>query len=251
MTRPVRRRYAGIRRTPSSKESAASAAKDVRVRTIRRKIVPFLIMALGAGSAVAPVATHAADPLGWRPCGYLPVALGKSKNVGTPPAQGRMAPGDIMTIVTNRGTIKIRMLTDAAPCTVNSFRFLAAKKYFDNSHCHRLTTSGIFVLQCGDPFGTGSGGPGYMYQDENLVGATYKAGTVAMANAGPDTNGSQFFITYKDTTLKPLYTPFGVVVSGLDIVRKVAAYGCDNTNGSGDGHPRRSVVFKTLRLKNA
>jgi len=211
-------------------------------------------MALGAGSVVAPVATHAADPLGWRPCGYLPSppssVWGPSKNVGTPPAQARMAPGDVMTIVTNRGTIKIRMLTSDAPCTVNSFRFLASKKYFDNSHCHRLTTKGIFVLQCGDPFGTGSGGPGYMYQDENLAGATYGAGTVAMANAGPDTNGSQFFITYKDTTLKPLYTPFGVVVSGLDIVRKVAAYGCDNTNGSGDGHPRRSVVFKTLRLKN-
>lgn len=227
----------------------------MRVPTIRRKIAAFLITALGAGGLVTPVASHAADPLGWRPCGYLPTPsgslFGPSKNVGTPPAQARLAPGDIMTIVTNRGTIKIRMLTSAAPCTVNSFRFLAAKKYFDNSHCHRLTTSGIFVLQCGDPFGTGSGGPGYMYQDENLVGATYKAGTVAMANAGPDTNGSQFFITYKDTTLKPLYTPFGVVVSGLDIVRKVAAYGCDNSNGSGDGHPKRSVVFKTLRLKNA
>ena len=225
------------------------------VLTSRRRIAALIVTAVGAASLVGPAASHA-DPLGWRPCAYVQNnqagdVLFENKYVGTPPAQARTAPDDIMTIVTNRGTIKIHLFTSAAPCTVNSFRFLAAKKYFDGTHCHRLTTSGIFVLQCGDPFGDGSGGPGYMYQDENLVGATYKAGTVAMANAGPDTNGSQFFITYKDTTLKPLYTPFGVVVSGLDLVRKVAAYGSDNSNGSGDGHPKRSVYFKTLRLKNA
>ena len=223
--------------------------------TSRHKIAVSLAAAIAAASLVGPAASHA-DPVGWRPCAYAQNnqagdVLFENKYVGTPPAQARLSPGDLMTIVTNRGTIKIRMLTSAAPCTVNSFRFLASKKYFDNTHCHRLTTSGIFVLQCGDPFGDGSGGPGYMYQDENLAGATYPAGTVAMANAGPDTNGSQFFITYKDTTLKPLYTPFGVVVSGLDIVRKVAAYGCDNSNGAGDGHPKRSVYFRTLRLTNS
>lgn len=214
-----------------------------------------MIAALGATSLVTRVPSQA-DPLGWRPCAYAQTnqagdVLFKSKYVGTPPAQARLAPDDIMTIVTNRGTIKIRLFTSAAPCTVNSFRFLASKKYFDKTHCHRLTTRGIYVLQCGDPFGTGNGGPGYVYQDENLVGATYGAGTVAMANAGPHTNGSQFFITYKDTTLKPMYTPFGVVVSGLDVVRKVAAHGCDNANGNGDGHPRWTVDFKTLRVKSA
>jgi peptidyl-prolyl cis-trans isomerase B (cyclophilin B) len=216
---------------------------------------PALVSLLLPLSAAAHGAARP-DPVGWRPCAYLPAppdaVWGPSKNVGTPPAQARLAPGDVMTLVTNRGTIRIKMLTDAAPCTVNSFRFLASKKYFDGTHCHRLTTSGLYVLQCGDPSATGSGHPGYEYQDENLVGATYKAGTVAMANAGPSTNGSQFFITYKSSSLSPLYTPFGVVLgNGLDIVRKVAEAGSDNSNGSGDGHPKRSVVFKTVRLRNA
>ena len=89
------------------------------------------------------------------------------------------------TIVTNRGDVVIHLLNAKATCTVNSFVYLAAKKYFNNTRCHRLTTSAIYVLQCGDPTGTGSGGPGYKFADENLSGARYTAGTVAMANAGP------------------------------------------------------------------
>ena len=116
-------------------------------------------------------------------------------------------------------------LTDKAPYTTFSFEYLARKKYFDATKCHRLTTSGIYVLQCGDPTGTGSGGPGYQFQDENLTGATYPAGTIAMANAGPGTNGSQFFIVYKDTQLPPSYTPWGKVTAGLDIVQGIAKAG--------------------------
>lgn len=161
------------------------------------------------------------------------------------------------TIQTNMGTIRFELLEDDAPKTTENFRLLAEKGFYDGVIFHRVIKG--FMIQGGDPTGTGRGGAsawGGRFNDEinnssPLYQGAYKAGTVAMANAGPDTNGSQFFITYKDTTLKPLYTPFGVVVSGLDIVRKVAAAGCDNTNGSGDGHPKRSVVFKTLRLKNA
>jgi peptidyl-prolyl cis-trans isomerase B (cyclophilin B) len=223
-------------------------------RRARVLLALFGLAAVCAGNPIVAAAGGPAkvDPIGWRPCAYLPSPIFENKDVGTPPAQARMSPGDIMTIVTNRGIIKIKLFTDLAPCTVNSFRFLASKKYFDGTHCHRLTTSGIFVLQCGDPFGNGSGAPGYMYQDENLVGATYPAGTVAMANAGPDTNGSQFFICYKDSNIKPMYTPFGVVLgNGLNLVRSVAAAGSDNSNGSGDGHPKRLVKFTTLRLSNA
>src|SRR3954469_12115556 len=132
------------------------------------------------------------------------------------------------TIVTNCGTVTAALDGKAAPHTVNSFAFLASKHYFDNTKCHRLTSSGIYVLQCGDPTGSGSGGPGYEFQDENLEGATYPAGTVAMANAGPGTNGSQFFFVYADSlSLPPNYTPFGKVTSGLDILKAIAAKGSE------------------------
>jgi peptidyl-prolyl cis-trans isomerase B (cyclophilin B) len=105
------------------------------------------------------------------------------------------------------------------------------------------------VLQCGDPTGTGSGGPGYKFADENLAGATYPEGTVAMANSGANTNGSQFFLVYKNSTLGPSYTPFGKVVSGLDIIQNVAKKGSDNSNGTGDGHPKESVIIESVTIK--
>jgi peptidyl-prolyl cis-trans isomerase B (cyclophilin B) len=144
--------------------------------------------------------------------------------------------------------IVIKLDPAKAPCTVNSFVYLAAQKYFDATPCHRLTTAGIFVLQCGDPTGTGSGGPGYEFGDENLTGAMYPAGTVAMANAGPGTNGSQFFLVYKDTTLAPNYTPFGTITGGLAVIQKVAAAGSDNSNGDGDGKPNLPVEITSVTV---
>ena len=152
------------------------------------------------------------------------------------------------TIVTNCGTIRVSLDGKAAPHTVNSFAFLAGKHYFDNTPCHRLTTSGILVLQCGDPTGTGQGGPGYEFQDENLRGASYPTGTVAMANAGPNTNGSQFFFVYGNTPLPPSYTPFGKVVSGLDILNYIAKKGSDDSNGPGDGAPNQKVVIESFTV---
>ena len=149
------------------------------------------------------------------------------------------------TIGTNCGTITVALDGKAAPHTVNSFAFLAGKHYFDNTKCHRLTTSGIYVLQCGDPTGTGTGGPGYQFRDENLSGATYPAGTVAMANAGPGTNGSQFFFVYADTPLPPNYTPFGKVTSGLDILKAIAAKGSEPP---GDGAPKQPVVITSFTV---
>ena len=144
-----------------------------------------------------------------------------------------------MTIVSNLGTITAEIDTAAAPCTAGSFTFLAAQGYFDGSQCHRLTTEGIFVLQCGDPDAraaieggapemAGQGGPGYQYVEENLPAEgenNYPAGTIAMANAGAGTTGSQFFIVYDDTTLGSNYTTLGQITSGLDIVQEVAAAG--------------------------
>jgi peptidyl-prolyl cis-trans isomerase B (cyclophilin B) len=150
--------------------------------------------------------------------------------------------------ITTQGIITVKMLTDKAPCTTFSFRFLASQSYYDFTHCHRLTTQSIYVLQCGDPTGTGSGGPGYAFNDENLAGATYPAGTVAMANAGPNTNGSQFFFTWKDTTLPPLYTPFGTVIGGMDVLQKIAAAGDDSQNGPGDGYPDLYTAFLHVQI---
>ncbi|MFD6613539.1 peptidylprolyl isomerase, partial [Micromonospora chalcea] len=122
-----------------------------------------------------------------------------------------------MKLATTCGDIDIALKAKAAPHTVNSFDFLAGKGYFDHTKCHRLTTEGIYVLQCGDPTAQGNGGPGYNIPDENLKDKSlkdnvYPAGTVAMANTGqPDSGGSQFFLVYQDSQLPPSYTPFGTV----------------------------------------
>jgi peptidyl-prolyl cis-trans isomerase B (cyclophilin B) len=182
-----------------------------------------------------------------RHCGYTP--SGKAaKNVGTPPAKPDYKASYRATITTNRGDIVVNLLNSKATCTVNSFVYLASKHYFSNTPCHRLTTSGIYVLQCGDPTGTGSGGPGYKFADENLAKAKYPQGELAMANSGPNTNGSQFFVVYRNTSLPPNYTPFGTVVSGLGIVQNVAKAGTDNANGTGDGHPKEKVVIKSVTI---
>jgi len=149
------------------------------------------------------------------------------------------------TMVTNRGTVKFDLRTADAPCTSNALRYLAAKKFFDKTPCHRLTAGGLNVLQCGDPTGTGSGGPGFAFPDENLAGATYPAGTVAMANSGPNTNGSQFFLVYKDSQLGPQYTPFGKITVGLDVLTKIAAGGSTPT---GDGKPKLPVTIETFTV---
>ena len=169
-----------------------------------------------------------------------------SRNVGLPPTKPDLKATYQATLKTNRGDIVINLLNSKAPCTVNSFVYLASKKYFSNTQCHRLTTSGIFVLQCGDPTGTGSGGPGYKFNDENLSGATYQNATVAMANSGANTNGSQFFLVYKDTSLPPSYTPFGTITAGLNIIQQVAKAG--TTSGS-DGHPKEKVVIESVSIK--
>jgi peptidyl-prolyl cis-trans isomerase B (cyclophilin B) len=145
-------------------------------------------------------------------------------------------------VATTAGDLAVTLDADRAPCTVNSFLSLAAQKYFDDTECHRLTTEGIFVLQCGDPTGTGSGGPGYSFADELDGSETYPAGTLAMANSGPDTNGSQFFVVYDDSSLPPDYTVFGQLdEKSTKTVADLAAKGTDS--GAGDGAPKEKVTI--------
>ena len=167
------------------------------------------------------------------------------------------------TINTNLGKINIGLLNSKATCTVNSFVHLAETNFFNNTQCWRVDngTGGIYMLQCGDPTATaksklscssstlGSGGPGYQFADENLTGATYPAGTVAMANGGANTNGSQFFLVFKNTSLSASYTPFGKITSGLDILQNVAKAGTSCTIQSvGGGVPKEKVIINSVTV---
>lgn len=151
------------------------------------------------------------------------------------------------TLVTNCGNIVISTVGSKAPFTMTSIAALAKGGYYDESLCHRLTTQGLFVLQCGDPTATGSGGPQFTYPDENLPENTdnnYPEGSVAMANSGPNTNGSQFFLVYADTTLAPSYTMWGTITSGLDIVKAIAKAGAEG--GAADGKPARTIAIQKV-----
>jgi peptidyl-prolyl cis-trans isomerase B (cyclophilin B) len=216
-------------------------------------------------NTASPGASASATPTSctWRPrvdpsASPAPQPQQGIKDVGTPPASGEPRTGtQQMTITTNVGTIDVTVDTAHAPCTAASFTYLASKKFFDNTPCHRLTTQGIYVLQCGDPSGTGSGGPSYQFADENLPTdkrPAYPAGTVAMANAGAGTNGSQFFIVYKDIDqLPPNYTVWGKVTKGLDVVQKVADGGVNPSDPSnpGDGAPKTKVTIQSLTVSPA
>ena len=157
---------------------------------------------------------------------------------------------------TDRGAIPLVLDRAQGPCAVESFLSLTNAGYFDGTPCHRLTTGeGLKVLQCGDPTGTGTGGPGYTINDEPPTtlapagsGAViYPRGTVAMAKtAAPDSGGSQFFLVYADSTLPPDYTVFGTIgESGLATLDAIAQGGTDNSNGEGDGAPVTPVTIQT------
>lgn len=166
-------------------------------------------------------------------CDY-PAAGTPAKAVEPPSTTNVPAVGTVTyTLMFTAGDVVVTMDRANAPCAVHSFESLASQGYFDGTSCHRLVDAGIYVLQCGDPTGTGQGGPGYRFADELHGTETYPAGTVAMANAGPgtDTNGSQFFLVYADTVLKPDYTILGRMdQAGIDVIGGIAAQGVDAAN---------------------
>jgi peptidyl-prolyl cis-trans isomerase B (cyclophilin B) len=209
-------------------------------------------------------ATAVAEPA--HHCSYA-AAPPAARKVSFPPTAPDYTASYQATINTNLGKITFNLLNSKATCTVNSFVHLAEAGYFNNTQCHRLVTSGIYVLQCGDPTATattkptcsttsnvGAGTPGYVFASENLTGAKYPAGTVAMVSGGTATsNGSQFFIVYKDSTsgLTASYTPFATVSSGLGIVQNVAkdGYSCQYPSSVGGGAPKKKVIIDSVTIK--
>jgi peptidyl-prolyl cis-trans isomerase B (cyclophilin B) len=210
-----------------------------------------------ASASPAPSASASGDANASPSAAPSPVAVEGCGDAPTPPADPQSwdaAPEMQLTdgtdyqlvLTTNCGEIVIDTFADKAPETVNAMLWLAGEGYFDSTLCHRVVTDGIFVLQCGDPTATGTGGPGFELPDENLPaegGVNYPAGTVAMANAGPGTSGSQFFLVYEDTTLPPNYTIWGEVSSGLDVVTKIAEAGV--AGGGTDGTPAAPIGIET------
>ena len=195
-------------------------------------------------------------------CQY-PASAEPASKPNTPPRTGKVPtdPAQVsVSMTTNQGNIGIQLDNAKAPCTVNSFASLAQQNWFNNTACHRLTTSpDLSVLQCGDPTGSGSGGPGYQFANEYPTDqfqpddpqlqnpVTYPRGTLAMANAGPGTNGSQFFLVYRDSKLPPNYTAFGKIDdTGLATLDKIAAAGV--ADGSQDGKPKLDVQVKSIGL---
>lgn len=200
--------------------------------------------------AVAAPALHRPTPLPpTTTCAY-PSTGKAAKPVRPPPTADVSTRGTVpLTLRTTAGEIGLVLDRALAPCTVHSMLSLAGQGYFDGSPCHRLTTApGLQVLQCGDPTGSGSGGPGYAFADEIFPSLTYGRGYLAMANAGPNTNGSQFFMIYGDASaLSPRYTVFGTVTeAGLKVVDQVAKAGDDGSFDPqpGGGKPVRDVTIQ-------
>jgi peptidyl-prolyl cis-trans isomerase B (cyclophilin B) len=183
-------------------------------------------------------------------CDYEADASVAAREVDAPPAKAP-ARGTVTAVVTvGQGDITLRLDREKAPCTVNSFVSLAEQGFYDDTPCPRLGNSpGFGILQCGDPSGTTGGGPGYSFADELAGDEVYPAGTLAMANAGPDTNGSQFFFVFADSSFPPAYTVFGQIdKAGLKILSDVAAKGDDGSSPAGGGAPNEKVQIEKVTI---
>jgi peptidyl-prolyl cis-trans isomerase B (cyclophilin B) len=215
----------------------------------RRLLVTALLLLTTACSAAVPGSPVAVpDPVPMVDCEYPRVDDGPMRRVD-PPGDGSVPARGTTTIRfdTSHGRVDVELDAASAPCSVHSFRHLVAQRTFQATSCHRLTVEAIWVLQCGDPTDTGFGGPGYKFDDPTAEAGDYARGVVAMASEGkPGTNGSQFFITYKDSPdIGPQYAVIGRVTQGMDVVDEVAAGGVVPGSGytEGEGKPTVSLVF--------
>jgi len=240
---------------------AASTAPSAHSSTAETR-EPTTTTAAEATPNVPPLPAFAAPANLGANCQYPPTREPAAKPA-KPPRAGKVPtdPADVgVTMVTNHGDIGLQLANGKSPCTANSFVSLAQQGFFDDTHCHRLTASQtLSVLQCGDPKSDGTGGPGYQFANEYPTDqyptgdpalsepVLYPRGTLAMANAGPDTNGSQFFLVYDDSQLPPEYTVFGTIDdTGLASLDKIAKGGI--LGGGEDGTPVTTVTISSMRL---
>jgi len=280
---PTRDRQRAAARARLEREMAARAAAARRRRQLQIGVAAgatVLLLILGTvwlftrgGDKATPAAQPSNSATAPAPCQWIPEPNPSAspppspdpvhvKDVGTPPTDPARTGSQTMTVTTNQGVIEITLNTAKAPCSAASYTHLASKKFFDNTKCHRLTTEGIHVLQCGDPASDGRGGPSYRFAEENLPQGeipTYPEGVVAMARPAdpstqqpiPSSAGSQFFIVYKDSGGLPAeYPVIGRVTKGLDIVKKIAEAGAVDDKGKtiADGKPKTEVVVQSITV---
>ena len=251
------RRQTAKRRLERQIEHRAERARRRRRFLLIGSVVGVIAIAAVAIGTYLVVTSAGGDTPTASPCVYS--ADGQASRPVTPPNPDPERTGTVaLTLNTSQGPIPLTLDRATAPCAVNAVVSLAEQGFYNDTPCHRLTTGeGLKVLQCGDPTGTGSGGPGFRYAEEppsNLApsplsseAANYSRGLVAMAKTSePDTTGSQFFLVYGDSALPPEYTVVGRIDSaGLATVDKVAAAGSNSSNGEGDGGPNLPVQITT------
>jgi peptidyl-prolyl cis-trans isomerase B (cyclophilin B) len=243
-----------LARAKYERQTERRTERQNRERFIKMAVAVGVIFVIAFGiPALKNASKTTSSPTESTPTASTPTSLPICKEVGpNRPDTMKFAKvpasatsGSALTLRTNCGNVEIA-LDKRAPKTTAAMSFLAERGFFNQTQCHRLTTQGIYVLQCGDPTATGSGGPGFSFKDENFPAATggsavYKRGTVAMANSGPNTNGSQFFLVFKDSPLPPNYSVWGKITSGLDILDQIAGAGV--AGGGADGSPNQRVVI--------
>jgi peptidyl-prolyl cis-trans isomerase B (cyclophilin B) len=245
---------AGVTTIVVSGGGTATAAKKPAAKVSATASPTASATASASPAAVTEPAQH---------CSYTSASAGSVVKASLPSASPDYKAAYTASINTNLGPITIDLANSKATCTVNSFVHLASADFWNGTQCHRMSNSdSLYMLQCGDPTAKaslklscssttiGTGGPGYEFASENLTGATYPAGTVAMANTGTaDSNGSQFFLVFKQTGLPADYTPFGKITSGLGILQNVAKAGTTCTYSSGGGVPKEKVIINSVSIK--
>jgi cyclophilin family peptidyl-prolyl cis-trans isomerase len=217
------------------------------VPRITSLLAALATVSVACGDSAPSITTPAYESFRSQPtaCGADAPAPARERRYDAPEDLG-LTGNVIVDITTSCGTITLELLPQIAPITVNSFVFLAEQGYFDGTVIHRVLPG--FVIQAGDPTATGTGGPGYRLPDElPPPGFTYAIGMVAMANAGPNTSGSQFFLVIGDTQLQPNFTVFGAVIDGADAINRIAAV----PRGTSPGNPEPSRPLETIYIESA